>query len=180
MHIQLASARACASSASGSTTPLSTLADQVGHGTFSRHARLFHLIERHVLAAERIHGDDTTIRILAKGKCTAGRIWSYIRDDRRFRRACAAGGGLYYARATGGVSTRRSIWPPSPASCNPIATTASSRCSTRRRRYCRSRRRFALPMRGRASSTGRPCEKRPGRPEGQTHLPDRARGGQAP
>ncbi|WP_287364836.1 hypothetical protein [Mesorhizobium sp.] len=29
---------------------------------------LFQLIERHVLAAERLHGDDTTIRILAKGK----------------------------------------------------------------------------------------------------------------
>ena len=45
--------------------PLSTLADQVGHGTFAV-TPLFHLIERHVLAAERLHGDDTTIRILAK------------------------------------------------------------------------------------------------------------------
>src|SRR5215216_2987935 len=46
-----------------------TLADQVGHVTFAV-MPLFHLIERHVLAAERLHGDDTTIRILAKGKCT--------------------------------------------------------------------------------------------------------------
>lgn len=45
---------------------------------------LFHLIERHVLAAERLHGDDTTIRILAKGECTTGRIWTYVQDDRRF------------------------------------------------------------------------------------------------
>jgi transposase len=45
---------------------------------------LFHLIERHVLAAERLHGDDTTIRILAKSKCKTGRIWSYVRDDRPF------------------------------------------------------------------------------------------------
>src|ERR1700687_2875544 len=63
--------------------PLSTLADQVGHGTFAV-MPLFHLIESHVLAAERLHGDDTTIRILAKSKCTTGRIWTYVRDDRPF------------------------------------------------------------------------------------------------
>jgi len=63
----------------GIDLPLSTLADQVGHGTFAVMS-LFHLIERHVLAAERLHGDDTTIRILAKGKCTTGRIWTYVRD----------------------------------------------------------------------------------------------------
>jgi transposase len=73
--------------------PLSTLADQVGHGTFAV-MPLFQLIERHVLAAERLHGDDTTIRILAKGKCTTGRIWTYVRDDRPYGGACAAGGGL--------------------------------------------------------------------------------------
>ncbi|ESX83971.1 hypothetical protein X755_32255 [Mesorhizobium sp. LNJC405B00] len=55
------------------------LADQVGHGTFAV-MPLFQLIERHVLAAERLHGDDTTIRILAKGKCATGRIWTYTRD----------------------------------------------------------------------------------------------------
>ena len=63
--------------------PLSTLADQVGHGTFAV-MPLFQLIEHHVLAAERLHGDDPTIRILAKGKCTTGRIWRYVRDDRPF------------------------------------------------------------------------------------------------
>lgn len=53
---------------------------------------LFHLIERYVLAAERLHGDDTTIRILAKNKCTTGRIWTYVRDDRPF--AALPGGPL--------------------------------------------------------------------------------------
>jgi transposase len=74
---------------------LSTLADQVGHGTFAV-MPLFHLIEGHVLAAERLHGDDTTIRILAKGKCMTGRIWGYVRDDRPFagREPPAA---VYYA-----------------------------------------------------------------------------------
>jgi hypothetical protein len=42
------------------------------------------LIERHVLSAERLHGDDTTVPILAKGKTETGRVWTYVRDDRPF------------------------------------------------------------------------------------------------
>ena len=38
----------------------------------------------HVLAAERLHGDDTTVPVLAKGKTDTGRIWTYVRDDRPF------------------------------------------------------------------------------------------------
>jgi len=79
----------------GIDLPVSTLADQVGHGTFAL-MPLFHLIERHVLAAERLHGDDTTLRILAKGKCTTGRIWSYVRDDRPFG-GPAPPAAVYYA-----------------------------------------------------------------------------------
>ena len=40
------------------------------------------LIEAHVLTAERLHGDDTTVPILAKGKTDTGRIWTYVRVDR--------------------------------------------------------------------------------------------------
>jgi transposase len=36
------------------------------------------------MAAERIHGDDTTVPVLAKGKTITGRLWSYVRDDRPF------------------------------------------------------------------------------------------------
>ena len=49
-----------------------------------------------MLAAERLHGDDTTIRILAKGKCTTGRIWTYVRDDRPFA-GPAPPAAVYYA-----------------------------------------------------------------------------------
>jgi transposase len=42
------------------------------------------LITRHVMAAERLHADDTTVPILAKGKTDTGRIWTYVRDDRPF------------------------------------------------------------------------------------------------
>jgi len=61
----------------------STLADQVGACTFALQP-LHALIEAHVLAAARLHGDDTTVPILAKGKTTTGRIWTYVRDDRPF------------------------------------------------------------------------------------------------
>src|SRR5262249_45673532 len=57
---------------------------------------LYALIERHVLAAERLHGDDTTVPILAKGKTVTGRIWTYVRDDRPFG-GHAPPAALYYA-----------------------------------------------------------------------------------
>jgi transposase len=62
---------------------VSTLADQVGAAAFAV-MPLFRLIEAHVLAAERLHGDETTVPILAKGKTVTGRMWSYVRDDRPF------------------------------------------------------------------------------------------------
>ena len=37
-----------------------------------------------MLAAERLHGDDTTVPVLAKGKTITGRLWAYVRDDRPF------------------------------------------------------------------------------------------------
>ena len=49
-----------------------------------------------MLAAERLHGDDTTIPILAKGKTDTGRIWTYVRDDRPFG-GNAPPAALYYA-----------------------------------------------------------------------------------
>nr|CAD6423664.1 IS66 family transposase [Rhizobium sp. Q54] len=62
---------------------LSTLADQVG-ACAAALKPVHSLIEAHVLAAERLHGDDTTVPILAKGKTDTGRIWTYVRDDRPF------------------------------------------------------------------------------------------------
>jgi hypothetical protein len=42
------------------------------------------LIRAHVLAAERIHADETTVKVQAKGQCRTGRLWTYVRDDRPF------------------------------------------------------------------------------------------------
>ena len=64
---------------------LSALADLVG-ACAAALGPLHRLIEGHVLSAERLHGDDTTVPILAKGKTETGRVWTYVRDDRcRFR-----------------------------------------------------------------------------------------------
>jgi transposase len=73
---------------------LSTLADQVGACTFALQP-IHDLIRTHVLAAERLHADDTTVPLLAKGGTQTARLWTYLRDDRPF-----AGGAppaaLYY------------------------------------------------------------------------------------
>jgi len=74
---------------------VSTLADQVGACTAVLKP-LHSLIEAHVLAAERLHADDTTVPILAKGKTITGHIWTYVRDDRPFG-GPAPPAALYYA-----------------------------------------------------------------------------------
>ena len=74
---------------------VSTLADQVGAGSFAA-MPLYRLIEAHVLSAERLHGDDTTVPILARGKSVTGRIWTYVRDDRPFG-GTSPPAALYYA-----------------------------------------------------------------------------------
>ena len=74
---------------------LSTLADKVGACTTVLQP-LHALIEAYVLAADRLHGDDTNIPILAKGKTIRGHIWTYVRDDRPFG-SRAPPAALYYA-----------------------------------------------------------------------------------
>jgi transposase len=74
---------------------LSTLADQVGACTAALQP-LHALIEHHVLAAERLHGDDTNVPILAKGQTIKGHIWTYVRDDRPFG-SRAPPAALFYA-----------------------------------------------------------------------------------
>jgi transposase len=67
----------------GVALSLSTLADQVG-ACAAVLAPLHDRIAAHVLAAERLHGDDTPVPVLARGKTDTGRLWVYVRDDRPF------------------------------------------------------------------------------------------------
>ena len=62
---------------------VSTLADWVGACAAALDPILAE-IRRHVLAAERLHIDDTTVPVLAKIKTRTGRLWTYVRDDRPF------------------------------------------------------------------------------------------------
>jgi transposase len=62
---------------------VSTLADWVGASAATL-MPLVDAIRSHVFTAERIHADDTTVPVLAKGKTRTGRLWTYVRDDRPF------------------------------------------------------------------------------------------------
>src|SRR6202521_4127996 len=80
---------------------LSTLADQVG-ACCAVLAPLLRRIEGHVFAAERLHGDDTIVLVLAKGKTDTGRCWVYVRDDRPFGGPDPPAAMFYYSRDRAG------------------------------------------------------------------------------
>jgi transposase len=80
---------------------LSTLADQVG-ACCAVLAPLLRRLEGHVFAAERLHGDDTTVPVLAKGKTDTGRCWVYVRDDRPFGGPDPPAAMFYYSRDRAG------------------------------------------------------------------------------
>ncbi|MCW0233055.1 MAG: IS66 family transposase [Ferrovibrio sp.] len=76
---------------------LSTMADAVG-SVCAALDPLLRLVERHVMAAERLHGDDTTVPVLAEGKTDTGRCWIYLRDDAPFGGAGPPAAIFYYSR----------------------------------------------------------------------------------
>ena len=79
---------------------VSTLADWVGACAATLEP-LVKEIERHVLAAERIHADDTTVPVLAKNQCVTGRLWTYVRDDAPFGGELAPAALYYYSPTRG-------------------------------------------------------------------------------
>jgi transposase len=87
---------------------VSTLADWVGAAA----ATLMPLVEAiraHVFAAERIHADDTTVPVLAKGKTRTGRLWTYVRDDRPFGGPDPPAAVFFYSRDRGGEHPERHL-----------------------------------------------------------------------
>ncbi len=81
---------------------VSTLADQVGAAAAVL-TPLHDLIAAHVMAAERLQGDDTPVPVLAKGKTDTGRIWVYVRDDRPFGGPAPPAAVFHYFRDRGGA-----------------------------------------------------------------------------
>ena len=87
---------------------LSTLADQVGACCGVLHP-IFERVEAHVFAAERLHGDDTTVPVLAKGETDTGRCWTYVRDDRPFGGKDPPAAAFYYSRDRSGEHPQRHL-----------------------------------------------------------------------
>jgi transposase len=76
----------------------STLADWVGQAVWLLEP-LVEAIQRHVFAAEKIHGDDTPVPVLApgNGRIKTGRAWVYVRDDRPFRGTAPPAAAFFYS-----------------------------------------------------------------------------------
>jgi len=115
----------------GIALDVSTMADWVGACTASL-APLVELIRLHVLGAARLHGDDTTVPVLATGKTMTGRVWTP---------ACAGAGSMSATTgrlpdrthpprcssipATAMASTQSGISPTMPGSSRPMPMAGS-------------------------------------------------------
>ena len=57
----------------------------------------------------RLHVDDTTVPVLAKGKCRTGRLWTHVRDDRPFGGKAAPAAVFYYSATREGEHAERQL-----------------------------------------------------------------------
>ena len=88
----------------------STLADQVGGA--SRLLRpLVNAVQRHVMAATKLHADDTPIPVLSpgRGKTATARLWVYVRDDRPAGQAVPPGVWFAYSPNLNGEHPRQHL-----------------------------------------------------------------------
>jgi transposase len=87
---------------------VSTMADHVGACTTVL-MPLYALIKAHVFAAARIHGDDTTVPVLAKVRTRTGRLWTYVRDDQPFGGTDPPAAVFFYSADRGGEHPERHL-----------------------------------------------------------------------
>src|SRR6202044_3369232 len=80
---------------------VSTLADRIGACVVALDP-IIEAIRTHVMSAQRIHADDTTVPVLAKLKTATGRIWTYVRDDRPFGGKDPPAAAFHYSRSRAG------------------------------------------------------------------------------
>ncbi len=92
----------------GVPIPLSTAADAVGAACQVLQPVLSAL-ERHVFSAGRLHGDDTTVKVLAAGKTDIARCWVYVLDDRPFGGVGPPAAMFYYSRDRRGEHPERHL-----------------------------------------------------------------------
>jgi transposase len=94
---------------------LSTMADAVG-AVYASLDPLLRLAESHVMAAERLPGDDTTVPVLALSKRDVARCWVYVKDNRPFGGSDPPAAMFYSSRDRRWASirlflpTRRTWW----------------------------------------------------------------------
>lgn len=123
---------------------LSTMADAVG-SVCDVLAPLHRLIETHVMAAERLHGDDTTVPVLAKGKTDTARCWIYVgmtsllaaRDRRR---------QSSITHTIDAANIHKHIWRTMRAFCKPTPMRVITSCILQNANLRPSRKRLAGAM----------------------------------
>ena len=81
---------------------VSPLADLIGAACVALEPAFKH-IEAVLFSAERIHGDDTTVPVMARGQTDIARTWVYVRDDRPFGGAGPPCAVFYYSRDRAGI-----------------------------------------------------------------------------
>ena len=88
----------------------STLADWVG-GTSELLDPLVEALRRYVMAAGKLHADDTRVPVLAPGlgKTKTGRLWTYVRDDRPAGDQAAPAVWFAYSADRGGEHPRQHL-----------------------------------------------------------------------
>ena len=101
MHLPL-TRQADAFEREGAPIDVSTMADWVGACAAALEP-LIDLIRAHVFAAARLHADDTTVPVLAKGKTRTGRLWTYVRDDGPFGGPDPPAAVFFYSPDRGGA-----------------------------------------------------------------------------
>jgi transposase len=90
----------------------STLCDWVGQAAWLLDP-IIAGIRKHVFAAEKIHGDDTPVPVLAPGlgRTKTGRLWVYVRDDRPFCGKDPPAAAYFYSPDRGGVHPAAHLAP---------------------------------------------------------------------
>jgi transposase len=88
----------------------STLCDWVGQAAWLLQP-IVETIRRHVFAAEKVHGDDTTVPVLSPGlgRTKTGRLWVYVRDDRPFCGTAPPAAAYFYSPDRSGEHPARHL-----------------------------------------------------------------------
>ncbi|MCF3947349.1 IS66 family transposase [Acidiphilium iwatense] len=86
----------------GISLSVSTLADLIG-ATCVTLEPAYNFIETMVFTGGRVHGDDTTVPVMARGQTDTARVWVYVRDDQPFGGSGPPCAVFYYSRDRAGI-----------------------------------------------------------------------------